>query len=269
MNRYYYLINIQFLGFRYSGWQKQPNTKTIQGMVNKTFRCIYGDAEFKTLGAGRTDAKVSANNYSFELFINEKVDLSSFLEVFNKNLPPDIRALNITEVDKDFRIINDPKLKEYQYMFTYREKLHPFCAPYMVSFSKDLDIDIMKIGASLFEGKHNFGQYCYKPNEATTIVREIEYCKILENDIYTGSFFPEDSWILHVHGKGFARHQIRLMMGALVRLGRGDITLNDIEESLREREINFNNLTSLGFIVPSSGLILNKVNFDNHQSIGK
>ena len=67
MNKYFYLIKIQYCGFRFSGWQKQTNAKTIQEMFDKTIFFITGHENFKTLGAGRTDAKVSANEYLLEL----------------------------------------------------------------------------------------------------------------------------------------------------------------------------------------------------------
>jgi tRNA pseudouridine38-40 synthase len=257
MKKYFYLINLQFIGFRYSGWQKQTNAKTIQGMVDKTFFCIFGHEKFKTLGAGRTDAKVSANQYAFQLFLEEEVDEIELLKELNKNLPPDIRALDISEVDKNFKILNDPKIKEYMYMFTYGEQMHPFCAPFMVCFPYTLDIELMKQGAKLFMGKHNFQQYCYKPNENTEFIRTVDFCEIVNNDIYYANFFPEISLVFHVHGKGFMRQQIRLMMGALVRLGRGEISLNDIKISLEGGEAK-----TAGFIVPSSGLILNRVRFE-------
>jgi len=60
--RYYYLIHVQFLGFRYSGWQKQPNQKTVEGMLVKTLKFVLPNAKFKILGAGRTDARFSALN---------------------------------------------------------------------------------------------------------------------------------------------------------------------------------------------------------------
>ena len=255
-NKYFYLITIQFLGFRYSGWQKQPNVKTVQGMVDKTFFCIHGHQNFKTLGAGRTDAKVSANEYALELFVSEKLDEKELLIKLNQNFPPDIKALNITEVEKSFNIINDVKTKEYYYTFCFNERIHPYSAPFMVFFDDFLNIELMKKGAKLFEGKHNFKNYCYKPNPEADFNRVVSYAEILENSIYEGGFFPKNSWIFHVHGKGFMRHQIRLMMGTLVKLGKGETTLDLIKESLENGEGEENIL-----IVPSSGLVLNRVSF--------
>src|SRR5690606_5074657 len=98
---------------------------------------------------------------AFELFLAEPLDdQNAFLKLFNYNLPQDIRALTIKEVDAKFNIINDSKSKEYLYLFTYGEKCHPFCAPIMTTFLDDLDIELMKQGAKLFEGTHYFKSYC-------------------------------------------------------------------------------------------------------------
>ena len=107
--RYYYLVKFQFLGYRFHGWQKQPNTKTLHLMIDKTLRYILQNQSFKTLAASRTDAKVSAEEAAFELFLKEKPieDLSLFLLDFNTNLPQDLRAISIEEVDSKFNIIQD------------------------------------------------------------------------------------------------------------------------------------------------------------------
>lgn len=255
--KYYYLIHIRFLGFRYSGWQKQVNAKTIQGMIDKTFYCMFEHEDFKTLGAGRTDSKVSANKYAFELFLNEKKNEDELLKELNLNLPPDIRAISVKEVSHQFNIINDSKLKEYLYIFSNVENMHPFSASLMVNFPGNLDIALMKKGAALFQGAHNFQKYCYKPNPDTNFEREIIHSEIIENKIYTANFFPETTWIYKVQGKGFMRQQIRLMLGTLVKLGLGEISLGDIEDSLTGGD-NIH----LGFIAPSSGLMLNNISFD-------
>ena len=67
MQKYYYVVTIQFLGYRFHGWQKQPNVKTIHLMIDRTINFILEGKSFKTLGAGRTDAMVSAQEAAFEL----------------------------------------------------------------------------------------------------------------------------------------------------------------------------------------------------------
>lgn len=258
MKKYFYVINIQFLGYRFHGWQKQPNVKTLHLMVDRTLNFIMEGKYFKSLSSGRTDAMVSAESAAFELFLREPLeDQDAFLKLFNKNLPQDIRALSIREVDAAFNIINHSKVKEYLYLFAYGEKCHPFCAPIMTTILDDLDIDLMKEGAKLFEGENYLKTYCYKPTDNGVYTRTILTCELIENSIYTANYFPKKSYILKVRGKGFMRNQIRLMMGTLIDLGKGKLTLQDIEDTLKP-----NNTIRMEYIAPASGLILNSIEFE-------
>jgi tRNA pseudouridine38-40 synthase len=257
--RYYYLVKIQYLGYRFHGWQKQPDVKTIHLMIDRTLKYILGDVRFKTLGAGRTDAMVSANEAALELFIyNEPItNFAEFLKLFNHNLPQDIRALSIKEVDKEFNIIQDSKVKEYHYVFSQGQKNHPFCAPILTTILEPLDVDLMKKGARLFEGTHNFKTYCYKATNKGEYTRTIEHCEIIDNTIYTANFFPKASYVLKIRGKGFMRNQIRLMMGCLIKLGRGEVSMEYIEETLKHSSKEV-----MDYIAPASGLILHKLDFE-------
>jgi tRNA pseudouridine38-40 synthase len=258
MKKYFYVINIQYLGYRFHGWQKQPNVKTLHLMVDRTLNFILEGKYFKSLSSGRTDAMVSAESAAFELFLQEPIeDEIAFLELFNLNLPQDIRALDIKEVDDKFNIIQHSKIKEYLYLFTYGEKCHPFCAPIMTTILDVLDIELMKQGAKLFEGENYLKSYCYKPTDKGIYTREILTCELVENTIYTANYFPKQSYILRVRGKGFMRNQIRLMMGTLIDLGKGKLSLEDIRFSLLP-----NSIVKMDYIAPASGLILNKIEFE-------
>lgn len=257
MKDYFYLIEIQYLGFRYHGWQKQPNANTVQRMVERTLNYVLGHEKFKVLAAGRTDAMVSANQSFFELFLKEEKDTSQLFRDLNSYLPADIRVQNVEEVGADFNVIQHSKMKEYIYLFAFGEKNHPFAAPFMYCLPEELDIDEMKKGSKLFCGKHNFQNYCYKPSEKTVFEREVIVSEIFVNDILTANFFPEESYAFKVKGKGFMRHQVRLMMGSLLSLGKGEIKLEDIQKSLTEERGE-----PLNYIAPASGLMLNQVVFE-------
>jgi tRNA pseudouridine38-40 synthase len=255
--QYFYLIHIQYLGFRFHGWAKQPHLKTVHSMLDKTMEYVLGHSNFKTMGCSRTDSMVSAHHSAFELFVNEPQHLEELLKVINSNFPPDMKAVKVEQVDKSFNIINTPKTKEYLYLFCFSMKPHPFTAPLMMSFEENLDIDLMQKGAKLFEGTHNFKSYCTKPSANTNFIRTIDCSEIVENDIYTANFFPPKSYLYRIRSKGFMRNQIRLMMGQLVRLGKGEITIKALAESL-----NGSAEEALHFIAPASGLILQEVGFD-------
>ncbi|MEO0526490.1 MAG: tRNA pseudouridine(38-40) synthase TruA [Bacteroidota bacterium] len=257
--RYYYLIRVQFLGFRYSGWQKQPKERTIEGMLTKTLKFILPPVKFKILGASRTDAKVSALDAAFELFLENTpiLNLEEFILTFNANLPPDIKITAIVNTDSTFNIIQHGKVKEYVYLFSFGQKNHPYCAPYLMNHVGDLDIKAMKNAALLFAGTHNFRAYTSRPREHTRFIRTLLLCEIQENKLLKANFFPEKSFALHIKGNGFMRYQVRMIMGALIQLGRGELGIEDIKASF-----NDDSVMKITFVAPGSGLHLNKLHFE-------
>jgi tRNA pseudouridine38-40 synthase len=252
----FYLIHIEFLGFRYSGWQTQPNVKTVEEMINKTFKFIFKHDGFKVLGCGRTDAKVSADDFAFELFLNEEVDIPTMLKDLNYNLPFDIRVKSMEEVDAKFNIIQNPKVKEYHYYFSFGDKSHPFNAPHIINFEQKLDVNLMQEAAKLFIGTHNFKRFCCKPSENTIFEREILSASIEENTRYLGEHVPENTFVFKVSSKGFLRYQVRLMTAALIDVGNGTHSIEDFKNLLT----NYND-SPLKNNAPSSGLNLYKVSF--------
>lgn len=255
----YYLIRIQFLGFRYSGWQKQPNQKTVEGMLLKTLKFILPDRKLKILGSGRTDAKVSALDGAFELFLegNPIADKEGFMTMFNLNLPPDIKVVAILNKNDRFNVIKNIELKEYVYLFSFGTKNHPFAAPFIANIQSDLDIELMNKASQLFVGEHDFSAYTVKERKGKNNIRRIKSCSISKNDILKANFFPNTSYAFRVEGKGFMRYQVRLMMGALIQLGKGELKLSDIETSLKP-----NCTIELSYVAPGSGLLLHKLYFD-------
>lgn len=254
---HFYLIRIEFLGFRYHGWQKHSELRSIQGMMDKTFEFIFQHTNFKTLGSGRTDAKVSAHDFALELFTKEKIETPKLLSNLNKNLPSDIRAKSIDQVSAEFNIIQESKVKEYHYYFSFGEKSHPFNAPLIRDFGKGLDIKKMQEAAKVFEGLHNFKRYASKPSTNTIFERKIIHSSIETNNMITGNFIPNNSFVFKVKAKGFLTYQVRLMMGALVDVGSGKWTIKDLKNSLIEI-----NKPQIRNIAPSSGLVLHKVDFE-------
>lgn len=194
-----HIIKTQYLGFRFHGWQKQKDLKSVHEAVDKTLSFIFEHFNFRTIGVGRTDSKVSALNYPLQIFIDkDKLEKTDFVERFNINAPNDIKCLSVEECHLKFNVINSPKIKEYHYNFSFGKKQHPFSAPIHVAFQENLNLELMKKGAKLFEGTHHFHKYCSKPKGNTILERTINQCEITKNTFLTASFLPADSYTLIV-----------------------------------------------------------------------
>jgi tRNA pseudouridine38-40 synthase len=250
-----YLFYLQYLGLRYHGWQKQPGVKTIQGTLEKAFRYVLGHEDFTILGASRTDRGVSCNRGAFELFLKHETS-PDLLSTLNSFLPSDIRLLGFEPVPLNFNVIQDVSWKEYHYHFAIGEKFHPFAAGNLTFFEGIPDLDLMKKGVKLFVGKHDFRRFCSIDKVTDDYVREV-----LESDICTHSeagkgFIPEKAFTFSVKGKGFLRYQVRIMMAALMDLGLGKITLEDLKNALDSDETS-----PISVAVPANGLVLERIEF--------
>ncbi|WKK85024.2 tRNA pseudouridine(38-40) synthase TruA [Marivirga arenosa] len=254
--KFFYLIEIQYLGFRYHGWQFQKEVKTLQGMLERTFKFLFEQQTFKILASGRTDAMVSAESSYFELFTNHELELDSFIQELDYNLPPDIKVKNISVVDAKFNVIQDVELKTYHYYFASVQEKYPFASPLMNCIQAPLDIEAMISAASIYKGLHDFKFFMTGDAENKNTERYIEDSKIEPNQELTASFFPEDSYVFSVTGKGFMRYQVRYMMGALIKIGMGEISIKDLENTLKGKEAAFEK-----FNAAASGLMVKNVKF--------
>ena len=228
-------------------------------MLLKTLRFVLPGRKVKVLGAGRTDARVSALDFALQLLITGP-PLSSrkaFLQEMNQNLPQDLRLRSVHKVPPDFNVIRDCTGKRYRYYFTFGDKPHPFCAPLLGYFPGPLDIEAMKKGAALFVGDHDFRAFTGSPGEDSRTKRQVTSCLLQQNNELTASFFPAQSYSLTVAGRGFGRYQVRRMMAALVAMGRGLLTESDLTASLKTGAP-----IVLKDIAPGSGLQLMRVEFD-------
>jgi tRNA pseudouridine38-40 synthase len=250
-----YLFSIQYLGLRYHGWQKQPGVKTIQGSLEKAFRYVLGHEDFTILGSSRTDSGVSCNCGAFELFLKHEVS-PDILDALNSILPSDIRLLEFHPIPLTFNIIQDVIWKEYHYHFSVGKKFHPFVAGNLSYFQGTPDLDMVKKGAKLFIGKHDFRRFCAIDKVTDDYVREVLESEILQHVQAGTGLIPESAFTFSVKGKGFLRYQVRIMMGALMDLGFGKITMEDLKNALASDQIS-----PISVAVPSNGLVLEKVEF--------
>jgi tRNA pseudouridine38-40 synthase len=178
------------------------------------------------------------------------------LDSVNAILPSDIRLLEVQPAQSHFNIIQDVAYKEYHYNFAFGEKFHPFAAANLAYFTGYPDIELMKLGAKLFEGKHNFQSYCSIDKVSDDYVREIMEAEIIQHANAGLGLIPKQAYTFIVKGKGFLRYQIRKMIMALIELGLGNLSLEEIAKSLKKPE-----LQNIPIHAPANGLVLEKVEF--------
>lgn len=252
-----YRITVQYKGTHYSGFQVQPRLKTIQGEINSVLKVLSKSEDIKSVGSGRTDAGVHALAQVMRIEIPVDIPVQGLVRAMNSLLPEDIRVMDAVVVNDKFHPIYSAKSKEYNYVFTTDEVISPFARELMTHFPFDLDIELMKKGCQIFCGEHDFINYQCVGTDIESTVRKIMSCELvrLESSGHWGNLAGE-YYVLKVVGNGFLKQMVRLLMGALISLGKGKITLEDLEKSLKTPLKN-----RLGPTAPPQGLYLKEVHY--------
>lgn len=246
-----YKIVLEYDGTRYSGWQEQKNARTILGEVRRAAAKVLG-AEVEAQGAGRTDAGVHALAQVAHLRVRKEVRLSpqSIRDQLNEILPADIVILHVESVPERFHARHDAVSRSYLYQISTRKQA--FMKKHVWWVKEDLDIDRMRRACALFEGRHDF--VCFRapdvsrPEESTLVVVERVELEIQDEVI-----------LFRIEASHFLWRMVRRIVGALVRVGRGELTESDLRTLLRGRCDP--RLDVASWTAPASGLFLEHVRY--------
>ena len=236
------LLEIEYDGTNYSGWQKQPGQKTIQGEIENAIKNSIGE-DVEVYGSGRTDAGVHALGQCahFDLTLPVPVDKIAF--ILNNSLPNDIVIKKACEVDKNFHARFSIKKKCYLYKIYQGEK-NAFLANRVCFIRKKLDIDKMILASKVIEGKHDFRGFCAAATSAQDFVRELFSIEILKEGDYIE---------IRVCGNGFLYNMVRIIVGTLVDFALGELSIDDIKYA-----ISHGDRTKAGRTMPAQGLYLER-----------
>lgn len=252
-----YRITLQYKGSRYHGFQIQPNEQTIQGELNNALKVLSKSEHIKTIGSGRTDAGVHAFAQIVRIEIPVNIPEESLLRAINSHLPLDIRVTNVARCNTDFHPIFSAKSKEYNYVFSNQQSISPFAQELITHFPFELDTELMKRGCALFCGEHDFINFQCMGTDVETTVRNILSCELIyQQSSGHWGYVLDEYYVFKVVGNGFLKQMVRLMMGALWSLGRGKITLAELEKSLK-----IPCPKRLGATAPPQGLYLLEVHY--------
>ena len=260
MKRFYYKLNIQYVGTNYLGWQIQDEKygKTIQGELNKALKLISKCHEIKSMASGRTDAKVHALNQVIKVDIPLEIGPQNLLKAINSNTPSDILVLDVEKVTKEFHPIKDSLWKEYIYIFSSSLVPSPFLKNFVASYPFSFDIKAIEGAIDVFIGCHDFCNYHCVGSQFNTSIKNIIEFEIIQGD----SLVPwlrnsSDLYTFRIRGDGFLKQMVRLIVGTLWMYGRGKFNLDTIKSSLSGIKSDY----KLGFVAPPEGLYLNRVQY--------
>lgn len=249
----YFKMVFQYLGEDFKGWQIQPEGfRTVQGEIEKVLKEVSkNNFPFKFLGASRTDAGVHAICQVAKLEWGNPLPGENLFKALNSLLPQSIRLVDIQTCSENFHPIFSKSRKSYSYFFSFGDNFVPTQLGRIVFFKYNLDLSKMKKGAELFKGVQDFQNYYCEGSEIHSTEREIYNSQVIIHSNTSLPFLPKEFCEFKISGNGFLKQMVRLIMGALVELGREKIDIKYLEQSLlipMERRV--------GPVVPPEGLYL-------------
>ncbi len=209
-----YALIIEYDGTRYSGFQYQKNSLTVQEEIEKAIERFTGEL-VRIKAAGRTDAGVHAEGQVVS-FVSETDHPSDVvLRALNRNLPQDIAVKQARSVPDTFDPRRCATARTYAYAIDCATTRSPLRRRTTYYLGRTLDVGRMTEAAAELEGVHDFSQFSAPlERQDASAVREIFAVDV-----------RKDGEIVRIHviGNAFLPHQVRRMAGALVDVGLGKL----------------------------------------------
>jgi tRNA pseudouridine38-40 synthase len=212
-----YRLLIEYDGTKFFGWQVQPNTRTVQGVLLDTCRELLGDREIDIQGAGRTDTGVHALGQVASLRCRVGLQPTSFLTELDRALPQDLAVVGIREALRSFHARHDATARAYRYQIARRRSA--FGKRYSWWIPEPLKADAMTKAAGSFIGRHDFRALARRAGELDSTLVEVERCDVVSD---------EDVLLIRIVASHFLWNQVRRMVGCLVSIGRGEAKAEDV-----------------------------------------
>ena len=224
-----YLITISYDGTNFSGYQKQPKERTIQGELEKVLKEINGGKKVDVHASGRTDAGVHALAQRVHFDLEAKITSEKLSKGLNSLLPEDIFVKRVEEVSNSFHARFSAIGKEYVYKLNMGE-YNPLERNYVYQHNEKLDVVEMERAMKYLEGTHNFKSFTKTDEEKDDFVRTISQTSIVRDSKDLNKI------IFTFVGTGFLRYMVRNMVGTLIMVGEGKIKSEEIIEILKKED---------------------------------
>ena len=237
-------LTLRYLGTAYHGWQVQKNDITVGQTLEKAAAMVVGHKVHIT-GCGRTDAGVHAKVYVANFRTDARIPVDRIPYAFNTHLPGDIVVTGAMEVHDGFNAIGSCVKKEYTYLIYNSPIKDPFYVNRAWFYPKHLDEAVMQRAAQQFVGTHDFAAVRSVGTEVKSTVRTVYHYEV-ERD--------GDLISLRVCANGFLYNMVRIIVGTLLRVNEGKISLDQVRRALEER-----NRSLAGITAPACGLYLDEV----------
>ncbi len=242
----HYKLLLEYDGTNYHGWQIQPTGATVQGTLEAVLARIL-NTPVRVRVAGRTDAGVHALGQVATFQATTPLNLVRFQHSLNSVLPSDIVIRAISKVADTFHPRYDAHSRTYQYRIWNRPSPSAMHVRYSWHIPYPLDQDTMNAAATLLIGHHNFSSFQGADSVERTPWRTVMHSAICRE---------RDFLVYTVEARSFLRHMVRNIVGTLVDVGRGALSVDEFSTVFAAR-----NRSRAGLNAPPQGLFLVTVRY--------
>ena len=245
-------LTVEYDGTSYGGWQVQPNTLTVQELVESALAQVVGYA-VRIHSSGRTDAGVHALDMKAHFDVETLLPLPAYREGVNRFLPQDIAVRQVKQVADDFHARFAAEGKWYRYRIYRGEIRSPLHRLTCWHVGGALDVNAMKRAAKVLVGTHDFSAFQASGCAASTTRRTLFDVTVVEQG---------EELIIDVRGSGFLKNMVRIIVGSLVEVGRGKLTAEKLAQILDGGQ-----RCQAGLTAPAQGLCLMRVWYEKNAEI--
>ena len=246
MNKYVMILS--YLGTRYSGWQIQDNSRTIQGVIMDALHVIVDKDIALMVGAGRTDSGVHAINFIAH-FEFDYIDVTDLTYKLNRFLSDDIVIHKIQKISNDFHARYSAISRKYEYWLSTCKD--PFLIDRAYFFKQPLNMALMNQGANVLIGEKDFSAFS-KIKSNNNICNVTSACWVKSKNML----------IFSIESNRFLYNMVRCIVGTLINIGLEKTTLKELQDILVSKD-----RSRSGYSVPASGLYLSEIKYSKKYNI--
>lgn len=239
-----YLLVIEYDGTEFSGWQKQPGTRTVQEEIERSAAKILG-VPVRVTGSGRTDKGVHAAGQAANLSSDTAIAPARLHSALNALLPSDISIVSVRRVPEGFNARYAAVKKIYEYRIWNTAARSVWAAPCSWHIRSPLDLEAMQKAARKLLGRHDFSAFDVAGGTQQNKIVRMGKIAVRRRNGYVVCTLEADRFLYKM---------VRSIVGTLVEAGRGERTPGNIRDTLASRDRR-----RAGRTAPAQGLFLKRV----------
>lgn len=241
-----YFLKLSYNGAPFHGWQVQPNAVSVQSTIEEALSTVLRE-NISIVGAGRTDTGVNARQmYAHFDYDKEIPDFGKLINSLNRLVGKDIAIYDIIKVDDDAHARFDATARTYKYFVTHQKS--PFLYPLSWHCPQSLDYEKMNEACEVLKRHIDFTSFSKLHTDVKTNNCRIDYAHWQKEG---------EMMVFTITADRFLRNMVRAVVGTLVEVGRGKISVDEFEQIILKKD-----RCSAGTSMPPQALFLWKVNYD-------